>query len=1325
MYDDSQLLAFIAQYLPDNQDELITPVSLRYVLAQLVEAKVNTQVLATFAQLASPRFTGMPQVPTAPAGTNSDQVASTAFVQATLFGIASGKNLSELVLPQNVQAGYWYLNGNGIWEARRAFSAVADPVNGPNWLQKASFGGQMATLPVANLSDATAAGRAMLTAPSAGAQRGLVNNPQIMAGQYGNHPSFASEDGPAGSWAWVIKSILTLSSAKVVQLPEAPTDGQVDDTNDTFSFIANQAYLSFAQYKVNGLPGVVGPVYLDATNSYVQGNRIYVRVVGAVAKGGLAVYVAGSGNAPDGNVLTNTEPFTGPAVVTPTTPTGDTTNPNIAFIVPAAGATLTPNAQVLLTVSATDNVAVQGVVFTDGATGAPLGTGTKNGNRYTLAYTPTATGPLSLVATASDAAGNSESATVNVTVQAATTTPTGDTVKPDVSFTVPAAGATLTPGTQVVLTAIANDNVAVAGLTFTNGATGAVIGQGAKNGSLYTFPYTTGAAGALSLVATATDAAGNSQSATVNVTVQAATTTPSADLTAALAISLANLTLGSPLSYTVTPAGGTAPYAYEVVATDSLTGQQFTLGTGKTGNWTPTATGSYGIQATVTDSASPAKVAQSAIRYLQVVQAANRIPVADAGQDLTVPSTTTSVALMGKASDPDPDDTLTYLWRQVMGPDGAPAVTGLPATSLNVVASNLVVGTYQFGFRSTDNHGAQSVEDFVLLVVSPVVAGAGATTVNIGQPQLDGQGNRINGLMSSIVPDFGTGRTNKYWRMATNFGSGVVRFDTPLLGCLLYSSLDGINWTPEVGGNIPTPSGSIYHLMERPALVRLASGQWMLYAHTAPDPTPGGSYDSYGQSKVIMFRSKGNSPASGWDYLGVQNGMSGGCLDMSATYLRSTGKNYLISSVNNSYSGTASPTPWNVRIECCEISADGLSFGAPIVLDNRGMNGAPREAPQLFEHNGKLYLTTSPAVGYQGSEPSYKVGASLADLASQAGNGGQSLFLPSQGFASGLSKGTPFYGQASCVFEMYGLYDQNGYPALVMAADNWNIYDLGNSPYFYFPLHFDLQGNLYARRVEEIWKPSEAWTIAIPNNVVNSGNVPSIKVIAALSPQQPTDRNTFAFDFDLIAYDPATGQELVQANNLLVDLYVRNPDNAYPQVTILQGQSRSSQRNIVRAKLAASFDYFHQVIQNTGYLVGAPGSATFTVPALPTGTTAPPAGSTRFIEEDNGWAFVGNWQESVVPNFYSAGRMVFLTGSGSASRQFAGGTLNFHSAGYGGKRVAFDVYINNVKIGSVDYTTATDEPAKLRQPFYNQPAGTLEIRAIGVDVYLDAIELDA
>ncbi|WP_045689413.1 PKD domain-containing protein [Hymenobacter sp. AT01-02] len=107
--------------------------------------------------------------------------------------------------------------------------------------------------------------------------------------------------------------------------------------------------------------------------------------------------------------------------------------------------------------------------------------------------------------------------------KAETSTPpvSADTQAPNLTFTVPASGAVVPVGSQLTLTVTASDNVGVTGLRFLNGATGALLGQGSKNGNTYTFPYTASTAGPLSLVAEAVDAVGNSQTATVNITVQA------------------------------------------------------------------------------------------------------------------------------------------------------------------------------------------------------------------------------------------------------------------------------------------------------------------------------------------------------------------------------------------------------------------------------------------------------------------------------------------------------------------------------------------------------------------------------------------------------------------------------------------------------------------------------------------------------------------------------------------------------------------------------------------------------------------------------------
>ena len=93
--------------------------------------------------------------------------------------------------------------------------------------------------------------------------------------------------------------------------------------------------------------------------------------------------------------------------------------PVIVFNAPASGATVTVGQALTLTATATDDVSVATVEFLNGTTGASLGMGNKNGSTYTVGYTPTAAGSLSLVAKATDGAGLSDQATVNITVQTA------------------------------------------------------------------------------------------------------------------------------------------------------------------------------------------------------------------------------------------------------------------------------------------------------------------------------------------------------------------------------------------------------------------------------------------------------------------------------------------------------------------------------------------------------------------------------------------------------------------------------------------------------------------------------------------------------------------------------------------------------------------------------------------------------------------------------------------------------------------------------------------------------------------------------------------
>jgi YVTN family beta-propeller protein len=186
----------------------------------------------------------------------------------------------------------------------------------------------------------------------------------------------------------------------------------------------------------------------------------------------------------------------------------DTKAPTVSLTAPATGATV--SGTVTLSATATDNVAVAGVQFL--VDNAPLGDEDTTAP-YSVAWnTTTATnGTHLLTARARDAAGNTTTSTVSVTVN------NPDITAPTVSLTAPATGATVS-GT-VTLSATATDNVAVAGVQF-------LVDNAPLGAEDTTAPYgpvswntTTATNGTHLLTARARDAAGNTTTSTVSVTV--------------------------------------------------------------------------------------------------------------------------------------------------------------------------------------------------------------------------------------------------------------------------------------------------------------------------------------------------------------------------------------------------------------------------------------------------------------------------------------------------------------------------------------------------------------------------------------------------------------------------------------------------------------------------------------------------------------------------------------------------------------------------------------------------------------------------------------
>jgi hypothetical protein len=142
----------------------------------------------------------------------------------------------------------------------------------------------------------------------------------ITANQYGTHPAFNSQTAlNAYLLGRPAQIVSTPSTPTTPVAPAAPTDGQVDDTANTFSGLAVAGFPSFAEYEAFGFPGVAGTVPLTSANSHQQGSRIYLDgLAGPIQKGAVGFRVAASGTRPAGAYLLNVDTFTGVAPPTGT-----------------------------------------------------------------------------------------------------------------------------------------------------------------------------------------------------------------------------------------------------------------------------------------------------------------------------------------------------------------------------------------------------------------------------------------------------------------------------------------------------------------------------------------------------------------------------------------------------------------------------------------------------------------------------------------------------------------------------------------------------------------------------------------------------------------------------------------------------------------------------------------------------------------------------------------------------------------------------------------------------------------------------------------------
>ncbi len=292
----------------------------------------------------------------------------------------------------------------------------------------------------------------------------------------------------------------------------------------------------------------------------------------------------------------------------------DTTNPSVNITAPIDGTTISGTVNVSAT--AADNVAVNRVQFlVDGVVKA---TDTTNPYNYSWNTAVETNAGHSVTARAYDAAGNSASHVVNVTVSNTTT----DTTNPTISFTAPAGGATVS-GT-VNITVSAADNVGVARVEFL--VDGVVQGTDTVSPFSYNWNTSGESNGSHTLMVRAYDAAGNSASASRTVTVSNTTpdtTAPSVSITAPAS----GATVSGTLFISGTALDDTAVNRVlfmidgVVVSTDTSSPYRYSWVTSTSGN------GSHALSARAFDSAGNSALSADVT-----------VTVANAGPDITAPS---------------------------------------------------------------------------------------------------------------------------------------------------------------------------------------------------------------------------------------------------------------------------------------------------------------------------------------------------------------------------------------------------------------------------------------------------------------------------------------------------------------------------------------------------------------------------------------------------------------------------------------------------------------------------------------------------------------
>lgn len=453
---------------------------------------------------------------------------------------------------------------------------------------------------------------------------------------------------------------------------------------------------------------------------------------------------------------------------------------SISLTAPTNNSTATVGTAIAVTASPAPSLGntVTSVTFFAGAT--QIGAAVTSAP-YTIAWTPSTAGTTSLTAQVLDSAGvTATSAAISVSV--ANSAPT-------VAITAPLAGALVTAGSNVTVTATANGGsggATVSQVQFLAGTTVIATLAGTTGSSTYSTTWIPAVAGNFSLTARVTDSNGNTTTSTaVSVTATAAAA-PTVSISAPLAGSVVTAGSTVTVSASATPgAGATVSQVQFFLGGTTLIGSSTTAVGGLYSiSWVPSAAGSFSLTARVVDSASNSVTSNAvAVTAVAATSVALTSPANNSTATVSTPVTITASAA------PIAGATITRVNFLVNGT----AIAGSPVTTApyTLAWTPTTAGTATLTVQAVDSLGTTVTSSAVTVTVSN-----SAPTISLTAP------------LAGAVVTAGSATPLTATAVAGSGGATVSQVQF-LAGTTVLATLSGTpgsstyttSWTPAAAGN--------------------------------------------------------------------------------------------------------------------------------------------------------------------------------------------------------------------------------------------------------------------------------------------------------------------------------------------------------------------------------------------------------------------------------------------------------------------------------------------------------------------------------------------